>query len=187
MLALCLFHIVFYFVGLSQAYANGVLVPETPPFTGCVVIFGSKNLWTVLIPGIIFETTVVTLIIYKTWHFATQGNIHTPLYTMLFNDGLVYYLAIAASQLLVFVCLVVPSTLTIPVLRSYSTSAVAAVACNRLLARLQRLLLSKDKGQSGFPTTDAWSSATQGLTHGGRRTDKEMDHMGQKVIRTASK
>ncbi|KIM31941.1 hypothetical protein M408DRAFT_327327 [Serendipita vermifera MAFF 305830] len=171
-LALCLLQIVFYTIAISYAYANGVLMPELPPFTGCVVIFGFDGLWAIFIPNIIFETTIVALIVYKTWYFVTQGDIRTPLYTMLFNDGLAYYLAIIASQILVFVCVMAPSILTIPVVRSFFAFAVMGTACNRLLARLQRLMLSKGKGQSGFSTVDVWSMAPR-TVYGSRETDSE--------------
>ncbi|KIM31944.1 hypothetical protein M408DRAFT_241167 [Serendipita vermifera MAFF 305830] len=177
-LTLCCLHIVCYIIIIGYAYGKGSMMAATPPFTGCVIVFGFTTIWPIFIPSLVFETVIASLIIYKTWYFATREHSRTPLYTTLFQDGLIYYIAIILSQVLALVCFQVPSTLTIPVLRSYSTFPVAAVACNRLFIRLQRLLVSKSKGQSGFSTADFWtedfwSSVAPELTYGSSGTDSE--------------
>lgn len=92
---------------------------------------------------------------------------------MLLEDGVLYYLVVIAIQILTSVSFFVPSDLTIPLVRAYPTFVVIGVACNRLFSRLQSLLLSKGKGQTGFSTIDAWSSAMPNFTYGGDRTDGE--------------
>lgn len=170
---LLVLHTITYFVVMSYATITGSLVPASPPFAGCVPQTRFDKMWIPSIPVLVFETVVISLIVYKTWFFATQGSIRTPLYTMLFEDGLVYYLVIMASQLMTLVCILVPSSLTGPIAQSFFAFTIIGVACNRLLARLQRLLVGDSKGQSDFSTMDLWSSVDPELTYGGRRRDSE--------------
>lgn len=170
---LCILHIGYYTAMVTYAFANGTWTPASLPFTGCFVTLGFDKLWTVCIPTLVFETVNVSLIVYKTWSIAGQSNIRTPLVTMLLEDGVLYYLVVIAIQILTSVSFFVPSDLTIPLVRAYPTFVVIGVACNRLFSRLQSLLLSKGKGQTGFSTIDAWSSAMPNFTYGGDRTDGE--------------
>lgn len=168
-LILCFLHVVCYAAISCYTFATSVVIPASPPFTGCMVTFGFDKIWISFVAALLFETVVISLIVYKTWFFATQGDIRTPLFTMLFTDGVVYYLVMIASQILGLMCFLVPSALVIPVLRSYSQFSIAGVICNRLLARLQRLLLNRSKGQTGFSGADGWSSAAPEFTYGGGR------------------
>lgn len=170
---LLVLHITTYGVLISYAAIEGSMKPARPPFTGCVAQSEFDKMWALPLPVLVFETVVISLIVYKTWFFATQGDLRTPLYTMLFLDGLIYYLAILASQAVILVCFIAPSFLTDWVAQSFFAFTVIGVACNRLLARLQRLLLGKGKGQSGFSTIDAWSSVAPELMHGGGGRDEE--------------
>ncbi|KIM31962.1 hypothetical protein M408DRAFT_241477 [Serendipita vermifera MAFF 305830] len=145
-------HITVYIVIACTAYATGSILPVNPPFTGCFIIPGNDTLWVIFIPNIAFETMIVVLTVYKSWSIAVQSGIRTPVFTMLMSDGLIYYWIIMAAHILSFVCMKVPSSMTLPIIGSYPSITVTVVACGRLFARLQRLLLSKSKGQSGFTT-----------------------------------
>lgn len=170
---LCVSHIIIYSVIVSYTYARGAWVPAGLPFTGCLIVLGFEKLWIVFIPNLVFETVIISLIVYKSWSIAAQTGIRTPLYTNLLEDGIVYYLAVMASQVLSLVCLLVPSVLTIPIIRSYPAFAVTGIACNRLFTRLQRLLISKGKGQSGFSAHNIWSSIIPESKHDNDQTDSK--------------
>ncbi|KIM31963.1 hypothetical protein M408DRAFT_21145 [Serendipita vermifera MAFF 305830] len=141
-----------YIVMTSTAYATGSIFPVDPPFTGCFILLGNHLLWIMFIPNIAFETLIVGLTVYKSWSIAVQSGIRAPVFTMLLSDALLYYWVIIGAQILSFVCMMVPSPMTLPIIGSYPTITVTVVACSRLLIRLQRLLLSESKGQSGFTT-----------------------------------
>lgn len=151
-LSVFLIHITVYIVVTCYAYGTGTMLPSSPPFTGCFLILGYDKLWVTFIPNITFETLIVILTVYKTWSITIQSGIRTPLFTMLLSDGLLYYWIIMASQVLSFICMMVPSSLTVPIIGAYPSITITGIACNRLFTRLQRLLLSKSKGQSSFTT-----------------------------------
>lgn len=173
--SLCILHIGYYTGVVTFAYINGSWQPATLPFTGCLVNLGFDKLWTMSVPTLVFETVNVSLIVYKTWSIAAQRGIRTPVVTMLLEDGVAYYVAIIVIQLLSLVSLLVPSDLTLPLVRPYPTFAIIGIACNRLFIRLQLLLLGKGKGQSGFTTNGAWSSAVPDFTYRDGGTDGELN------------
>lgn len=181
--SLCFLHISYYTTTVTYAFSKGILMPANLPFTGCFITLGFDKLWTMLVPTLVFETVIVSLIVYKTWSLASQRSIKAPLFTMLFNDGLIYYLAIIAIQILSLVSLLVPSNLTIPIVRAYPTFAVTGIASNRLFTRLHLLLLGKSTEQSGLSTIDAWSVAIPDSTYGGGRTDSEAPYVRPRVTR----
>ncbi|KIM31906.1 hypothetical protein M408DRAFT_21103 [Serendipita vermifera MAFF 305830] len=164
-------HAITYIIIMSYTYAKATLVPTNPPFTGCCLIPGFRKTWAIFIPAIAFETTIVSLNLYKSWSMAVQRGFRTPVCTMLCQDGIVYYLVIIGTHIASLACILVPSPLAIPVLGSYPSVAATGIACNRLFTRLQRLLLSKHKGQSGFSTHDPWSSCPPEFTFGSDHID----------------
>lgn len=166
-------NIISYLVMVSYAYAKGIIVPLEPPFTGCLLIPGWDRLWIIFPISLAFETLIVLLTVYKSWSVAIQHGIRTPLYTMLFEDGVSYYSVIMAAQILSFASVMVLSSTTIPVVTSYPLLPVAGIACSRLLIRLQRILLNKNNGQSIFSSLDIWSANSPEFTFGGGRMDYE--------------
>ena len=131
---------------------------QLPPFTGCMTLPGYDKVWLSFIASLGFEIMIIFLTVYQSWSIASQKGIRTPIYTMLLEDGLSYFLIIVASQLMSFIGIMVPSALAIPLLGSYPSVPIAGVACSRLFIRLQRLLLRKDKWKGDFSTKDIWSS-----------------------------
>lgn len=156
-----------YIVMTAYSHATGSLAPMQTPFTGCLIIPGFPQLWLIFLFNFIFETLIVWLTVQRSWSMAAQTGIRAPLYTMLFADGLAYYWAIIASQVISVVGVMVPSILTFPVVTAFPSIAVTGVACNRLFARLQRLLHGRSKGQSGISTNDFWSADAPEYTFGG--------------------
>jgi hypothetical protein len=131
---------------VCQMYATAILVPATPPFTGCSTIITSTNLtYVISIPSFVYETIVIVLTVTKSYPLLRQGPITLPLSNLLFNDGLIFYCAIVAAQLLVIICSYSGNTsLIISVAATGLVLPVSAVACNRLLLRLQSALISQD-------------------------------------------
>lgn len=159
-----------YLILVSYSYAKGAFFVTYPPFTGCVVFPGYDKGWLIFVTSIGFETVIIVLTIYKSWSVAIQRGIRTPLYTLLLEDGAIYYFFILLSQMLSIITVWVPSALSAPVGGAYPSIAVSGIACNRLFTRLQRLLVSRGKGQTDFLTADLISTSAPSTSYGGTPT-----------------
>lgn len=159
------------YAGLSSySYANATIFPLNLPYTGCGLKQGYDKVWAGFIVSLVFEAMILSLNVYKSWSIAVQKGINAPLYTLILEEGILFFIIIMVSQILTFVSLVVPSIKTMPILGTYPS---IPVTCSRLFARLQRLLLSGSRGQSGISTYDIWSFATPDCTRGENGTDSD--------------
>jgi hypothetical protein len=80
--------------------------------------------------------------------------VRLPLIHLLMLDGLVYYISIISTHsIILFTGLFADSTLALAVLGSFPTVATAGVACNRMLLRLQNVLLFDNVYTSGIAMT----------------------------------
>jgi hypothetical protein len=100
--------------------------------------------------------------------------VRLPLISLLLLDGLVYYISITSIHLTVlFTRLFADSTLALAVLGSWPAVATAGVACNRMLLRLQNVLLFDNVYASGIVLTTMDVSAGIGANAPTITTDEE--------------
>jgi hypothetical protein len=132
-------------VVVSHIYATGLLVPAKPPFTGCSIVASSNFTYMVFIPAFLYETLIIVLTVIKSYPLLRQGSITLPLSNLLFKDGLVFYFAILATQLITLICSYTGNmSLLMSITLSGPALPVSTVACNRLLMRLQSALINQD-------------------------------------------
>jgi hypothetical protein len=179
-------------VVVCHIYTTAILVPAKPPFTGCAIIASTNLAYIVFVPAFFYETLIIVLTVIKSYPLLRQGSITLPLSNLLFKDGLVFYCAILATQLITLICsysgnmsLLMSVTLSGPAL------PVSTVACNRLLMRLQTALVNQDVlaldpkslatnasiGLWNMPvlTTDEFSIGTSELERGrGQKRQEEL-------------
>lgn len=126
---------------LAYFYAIGKYAPAGSPFLGCLpTAIAHVNIYIVSGTSIAFETIVILLIVVRSYPIVRLRGVKSPLYTLIFEDGLVYYCAIALSQV---VALVYGFKATLPMLfivRWPFSQPVIGIACHRLLLHPQPLL-----------------------------------------------
>ncbi|KIM27153.1 hypothetical protein M408DRAFT_174037 [Serendipita vermifera MAFF 305830] len=120
------------------ALYKGTPLVSQPPFAGCAFVLKSNILWIVFANTLIFEAISISLIVYRAWPMARQRDVETPLFSLLLEDGVGYFLAFTASKLFTVGAMYVLTPISFVVLSSYPSVAVAALAVNRLFIRLQR-------------------------------------------------
>lgn len=125
------------------ALSRGTPIVSQPPFTGCAFIPKSDVLWIIFANTLIFEAISIGLIVYRAWPIARQREVTTPLFSLLLEDGIGYYLAFTASKLFTVGAIYSPTVISLVVLPSYLSVPVAALAINRLFIRLQRVMVTK--------------------------------------------
>lgn len=122
----------------GTALYRGSPVISKPPFTGCAVILNSSLLWISFANTLTFEAVSISLVVYKAWPMARQRDVETPIFSLLLEDGVGYFLAFTASKLFTVGAVYAPTPISPVVLSSYPSFSVAALAINRLFIRLQR-------------------------------------------------
>jgi hypothetical protein len=132
-------------VAVGHIYATATFTPATPPFTGCSIIASTKFTYLVFLSPLVYETLIIVLTIIKSYPILRLGSINLPLSNLLFRDGLVFYCAIVAAEVLTLVCTYSRNTsllITVPI--AGPSLPVSSVACNHLLMRLQSVLINQD-------------------------------------------
>ncbi|PVG00132.1 hypothetical protein CPB86DRAFT_783000, partial [Serendipita vermifera] len=142
-------NILISFIVVGYAHATTVIVPADPPFTGCTVTTSSRfaNITLIItIPSaFIFETLVIIFTVIGSYPLIRQRDIKLPLFHLLFTDGLAFYCVIMAAQLLTLICFYDGDmSVLFTVAISSPAVPVTAVASNRLLLRLQNVLVTQD-------------------------------------------
>ncbi|KIM27148.1 hypothetical protein M408DRAFT_173989 [Serendipita vermifera MAFF 305830] len=132
-----------YWFIYGTALYKGFPILNQPPFTGCVFAASSNILWVTFANTLTFEALSIGLIIYKAWPIARQRGIATPLFSLLLEDGVGYYLAFTTSKLFTVGAIYAPTVVTPVILPSYFAVPVAALSINRLFIRLQRIMIDK--------------------------------------------
>jgi len=133
--------------------SKAFILPAFAPFTGCAIFPGFAQTYIIFVTAIIFETIMVVLTVMKSYPLVRQRGLHTPLFTLLLEDGLLYYIFIIGSQIINLVAIFTHSWIGAAMFMSYPSVAVITVACNRLLLRPQRALLG-----TGLQMTSAFRS-----------------------------
>ncbi|PVG00141.1 hypothetical protein CPB86DRAFT_249086 [Serendipita vermifera] len=141
---------------LAYMYSTAIIAPYEKPFTGCSLTPTFSQIYIIFITSIAFETCIITLTFVRSYPLSRRQETKFPLSTVLLTDGLIYFLAILASQIASLIINVIGDlSLILPVTLSYPALAIIAVACNRLFIRLQTVLLV----QRGYTTADEGVSA----------------------------
>ncbi|KIM27152.1 hypothetical protein M408DRAFT_311702 [Serendipita vermifera MAFF 305830] len=144
------------------ALYKGTPLVSQPPFAGCAFVLKSNILWIVFANTLIFEAISISLIVYRAWPIARQRDVETPLFSLLLEDGVGYFLAFTASKLFTVGAMYVPTPISFVVLSSYPSVAVAALAVNRLFIRLQRAMViqptTTEFNGTGFSIAKYYSS-----------------------------
>lgn len=125
------------------ALYRGTPAVATLPFTGCLVIIKCSYLWVTFANTLLFEALSIGLIIYKAWPIARQRGIETPLFSLLLEDGIAYYLTFTISKLFTVGALYVPTPISMVVIPSYFAVLIAAMSINRLFIHLQEIMVNK--------------------------------------------
>jgi hypothetical protein len=130
---------------VGYIHATAKITPATPPFTGCSMIASNKFIYLIFLTPLIYETLVIVLTVIKSYPILRMGPISLPVFELLFQDGLAFYCAIVAAEALTLICAYSGNmSLIITVPLSSPALPLAAVACNRLLMRLQSMLIKRD-------------------------------------------
>ncbi len=171
-----------YLFIFGGAMYHGVPYTLQQPFTGCGIILTSPIMWVIFANTLTFEALSIGLIVYKAWPIARQRGIQTPLFTLLLEDGIGYYLTFTASKLCIVGAIYAPTALSPVVLPTFFSVPVAAIAINRLFIRLQRIMFSKQTTTS-FTLTN-FSTLHYPPTHSGSGGGRGSGNSGPKEITT---
>ncbi|CCA70048.1 hypothetical protein PIIN_03988 [Serendipita indica DSM 11827] len=161
------------------SYTNNLatLAHSSPPFTGCLRIPCTSLGWTVLVPPVFNEATLILLTAIKTCPMVIQHGFHVPLYNLLLRDGFLYFLLIIIIYSINLISAFRPSPLKTILEVSFPALSFMGISCTRLLLRLQRALISgaDDDPQTEFDRSEItrnWPIVTFGGSGG--------NHMGSK-------
>lgn len=153
-----------------------------PPFTGCALIAQSNVMWVMFANTLVFEALSIGLIIYKAWPIARQRGIQTPLFTLLLEDGIGYYLSFTVSKLFIVGAIYFPTSISNIILPSYFSVPVASVAINRLFIRLQRMMIKRpaltEYTTANISTVHNTSSGSRSRSSGGGSAPKDVVTIG---------
>ncbi|PVF96240.1 hypothetical protein CPB86DRAFT_799036 [Serendipita vermifera] len=119
------------------------------PFTGCSVTITFKQTYIIFLTGIAFETCMVALTIIRSYPIARSNreiSFTAPLWRLLLQDGIFYYICIIGVQVFTVILSSSPQNTahSVPAILSYLPFVVPGIACNRLFIRLQTALLVKE-------------------------------------------
>jgi hypothetical protein len=157
---LCIGNILTFIITIAYGLATATIGPATYPFTGCFFNPSFRRQYISFITSIVFETVIITLTIIRVWSVMYDGQRRLPLFTLLIQDGLLYYISIMCIHFIVlFTGLFADFTVALAIFGSLPSIAVAGVACNRMLLRLQGILLASDIISSDIGMTDVDVSA----------------------------
>jgi hypothetical protein len=166
---------------LSYNYATAITIPYLPPFTGCLIIPTFPKLWVIFLAGMTFDTSMVTLTVIRSFPMVRGQGIQMSLWTLLLRDGLIYYFCVIASQILSIIVILAPIdiSISIPIMSCYPPIVVVAIACNRLLIRLEMQLQGEKNDDH---TTDIVSARifSNDDFEGGHNTPRAFDYNGKK-------
>ncbi|KAG8850193.1 hypothetical protein FRB91_009291 [Serendipita sp. 411] len=171
---LVLVNLVCFIVLASIAYSRSFTFVNLAPFTGCLYMTTFTSGWVSLTIALTSETIIVILTFIRTYPIARQKTVNTPpLFNLLLQDGIFFYLLIMIAQVITLVSLLSPSVFSGPVLESSPGTVVLAIACNRMLVRLQKALI--------YTTQKPFTDASETESVSAEWTEEEED--GEEVVR----
>ncbi|KAG8755741.1 hypothetical protein FRC14_003704 [Serendipita sp. 396] len=143
-----------FIIFAAHGYAKGIIIPmPVVPYTGCRIVLDHRlPLYTIFLVPLLFDTSIVIFTVLKSYPLVVQ-NLRSldggmfRLSSVLFNDGVAYYIAIIISQAIsLYAALSVESNpnVAIPMARAAPPIAVTIVAGNRLLLRLRDVMLMRE-------------------------------------------
>jgi hypothetical protein len=138
----------------AYTLSEEVIIPAPAPLTGCSSSTSSQKAYLLFVTSITFETTMIILTVIKSYPFIRQREVHSPVLTMLFEDGLIYYVFIVCLQAINLGVIFSPSLTAGSFSAAFPTLAAIAIACHRLLLRQQRVLLRTNVGMTNFHSSD---------------------------------
>jgi hypothetical protein len=148
---------------MPYTLATATFGPATFPITGCTFVPSFQQYYVTYILCIFFETVVVVFTVIRLSAMIYGHQMRMPLISLLMQDGLVYYIAVVSAHSIVFFTgMFAGPTLTCVVFGSLPGIAVAGVACNRMLLRLQSILLYNEVHVTGIGMTEMDVSARIG-------------------------
>jgi len=113
------------------------------------------------------------------------GDIKTPLFSLLYKDGLAHCLLFIESKIFVICGILVPTIISAVTLPSTFPFLVVAVVVNRLFLRLRRAMLSQTPGLTNYTTTGfaVFKHGTDGDEDSGRgiTTIRGSDKTGRRI------
>ncbi|KAG8767751.1 hypothetical protein FRC16_007281, partial [Serendipita sp. 398] len=172
---LVLVNLVCFIVLASIAYSRSFTFVNLAPFTGCLYMTTFTSGWVSLTIALTSETIIVILTFIRTYPIARQKTVNTPpLFNLLLQDGIFFYLLIMIAQVITLVSLLSPSVFSGPVLESSPGTVVLAIACNRMLVRLQKALIYTT--QKPFTDASETESVSAEWTVGGTSKGNHNHH-----------
>ncbi|KAG8815553.1 hypothetical protein FRC17_000667 [Serendipita sp. 399] len=179
-ICLFLFNTSFYLIASFYSYVKkgGGIPQPVSPFTGCIPQpDGRIPLYSIFIMALVFETAVVFFTVLKSYHLslllrtpAVGGNEQRQpghqltdtgafrLSNVLFNDGILYYVAVILSHTLSLYASATPiesnPTVSIPIVTAAPAIAATTVACNRLFLRLHDVILTRKSWEDTYGVAD---------------------------------
>jgi hypothetical protein len=132
-----------YTVLVAYSTATEFVTGASAPFTGCTIFSSYAKAYFIFVASIAFETIIIILTVIKSYPLARVAS-RTSLFTMILEDGLIYYFSILALHLLNLIIIFTPSLAVGSLVAFYPAFAMVTVACNRLLIRQHRMLLGHE-------------------------------------------
>jgi hypothetical protein len=172
---LCVLNVLTFVVTISYGLATATIKPASPPSTGCSFIPSFRHQYISFITAIVFETIVIALTVIRVWSISCDQHLRLPLLDILMQDGIIYYISANSINFIVlFTGLYADFTIALAIFGSLPAVAVAGVACNRMLLRLQSVLLASNIFASDIPLTAIDVSARIGADTAAVTTDIEV-------------
>jgi hypothetical protein len=160
---LCILNVSNFTITMPYGLITATFGPATFPFTGCTFVPSFRHQYVGFTTCIAFETLVIALTVIGLSSFLHGPHMRLPLVSLLMQDGLIYYFCIISIHFLLFFTGIFANvTWSLPFAMTSPAIAVAGVACNRMLLRLQNVLLSNGLNPSSMRMTEMDVSARIG-------------------------
>ncbi|KZT51831.1 hypothetical protein CALCODRAFT_487585 [Calocera cornea HHB12733] len=127
-----------------------------PQVDRCVCTERPPWMWTVWVAPLLYETVIFGMIAYKTWAHMRE-DVHTPIITTLWRDGILYYTVLVAVRVYTILAwLVAPPSLFFMAI--YLMLATITTMASRTILHLRAAARQRD---SVFLSHDLWTQDEQ--------------------------
>jgi hypothetical protein len=151
---LSIINVLTFIITMLCTLVTATFGPATFPITGCTLVPSFGLQYITFITCVVFETAVIVLTAIRLSTMIHGHQMRMPLISLLMQDGLIYYIVIASMHFLLLFSAILPGfSLASSFFQSSLAIAVAGVACNRMLLRLQSVLLFNEVHASGIGMT----------------------------------